>query len=195
METQDGRALTGLDYTEFYRLRDDEEAFPHRVELLRGVPTRRAVRTWATVARIHLFLSAARTWELAGGFTYTGPSIETVEMSAPVPDLVVLPDDPHMAYLGMAEATAKEAKLVVDVDLREHSDLRHHLYASAGIPEFWIVRDDLRAVEVLRSPEQGRYQERMLVPESDFLAPLFAPELPVGVSSLHQRSRTIADAG
>lgn len=76
--------------------------------------------------------------------------------SVPEPDLAVIrrPDDRHEDY------TVADTSLVIEVsDATRSIDLgpKAHLYAAAGIPEYWVIDLKKDQLVVHTAPKQGRY--------------------------------------
>ena len=69
------------------------------------------------------------------------------------------------------EAHPTTAELVIEVVRSSPALDRENasLYAEAGVKEYWIVLGRERQVEVYRLPENGRYQETLLVGGNDAL--------------------------
>lgn len=84
-------------------------------------------------------------------------TLELVELaSLPEPDISVV----EMGFDRSAHPTT--AILVVEVSvssLRIDRDVKAPLYASAGVPEYWIVDVEHRRLEVRREPVDGEYRQ------------------------------------
>lgn len=106
--------------------------------------------------------------------------------------------EPDAAVL-FEEATAalvhpKSALLVIEVgdsSLRKDRTIMAHLYALAGVQDYWIVNIDDRQLEVHRNPgpdptRRGRsaYADVTIVPEAGNMAPLAAPGSPIAAAGL-----------
>lgn len=75
-------------------------------------------------------------------------------VSEPEPDVAVVPRGDH------DRRHPSSAHLVIEVSaasLRKDREVKTRLYASAGIPEYWIVNLVDGVVEVHRTPLHGRY--------------------------------------
>jgi Uma2 family endonuclease len=156
-----------------------------RVELLEGVVVAmspRNARHDAAVTRAHAALRAALG---------PGPVIRvqcTVVLgphSAPEPDVAVVPGE--IAQYDHAHPTT--ALLIVEVadsSLPQDRITKAGTYASAGIPEYWIVnlRDD--RVEVLRAPgaAAAAYRERRVAHRGERLVPVAFPGVTLSVDDL-----------
>ena len=86
------------------------------------------------------------------------------------------------------------AALVVEVSsatLRKDRTIKVHLYAQAGLPDYWIINLIDRQLEVHRNPgpdpsRKGRfsYGEVTIAPESGTMSPLAAPQSQIAVADL-----------
>ena len=57
------------------------------------------------------------------------------------------------------------------------------MYARAGIPEFWILDVEARAIEVCRDPAGSDYRDRTFIRDG-LLAPLAFPDFEIDVGAL-----------
>ena len=73
---------------------------------------------------------------------------------------------------------------VSDMTLRRDRRVKHALYASAGIPEFWIVNLAAKQVEVCRSPTGEQYASVSHVGREAVLEPQLLPGATIPVSAL-----------
>ena len=108
----------------------------------------------------------------------------------PFPDLALVPGNPRAAPLSHPTTAA----LVVEVsdttlafDLTEKAEL----YATAGIPEYWVLDLNARQLHVFRDPAPlpanlgaVAYQMRTTLNPNDTVAPLAAPNSLITVSDL-----------
>ena len=79
------------------------------------------------------------------------------------------------------------ALLVIEVSntsLQKDRGLKTALYASAGVPEFWLVNLPERIVEVHRMPAAGRYGEVARLGSDGVLSLAFFPALQILVSNI-----------
>jgi Uma2 family endonuclease len=111
---------------------------------------------------------------------------------------LTLPDDsepePDLAVVRLEDARSREhhprtALLVVEVagdSLRLDRQTKAALYASAGIPEYWIVNLAETTVEVHREPdsETGAYRAKAVVSPEGTLAATSVPGLRINVADL-----------
>jgi Uma2 family endonuclease len=78
----------------------------------------------------------------------------------PIPDLAVL--RPRNDDYGESHPTPANVLLVIEVadsSVMFDRNVKRHLYAAAGIPEYWVVDLPRRCVAVCLSPEGGDYAE------------------------------------
>ncbi len=104
--------------------------------------------------------------------------------SEPEPDLAVVTEE----EANRTDRHPSDALLVVEVSLEsleKDRDVKGALYASAGIPEYWIVDLGDRSVEVRRDPdeENARYRSSTIITEGE-LAPTNLPGLVVDIGVL-----------
>lgn len=105
--------------------------------------------------------------------------------SVPEPDLAVV--SPPMS---LYQARHPETALIV-VEVAQHSlasdrIVKARLYASAAIPEYWIVRPAEDCVEVLRAPDVAAkcYRDHSVVRRGDRITLVAFPDASVAVSDL-----------
>lgn len=116
-----------------------------------------------------------------------------VDVSAdtlPFPDLAVVPfrDD----FYATAHPSGRLVSLIVEVaDTSLQNDLteKAELYATAGIPEYWVVDVLNRVVYVLRDPgtvvaNGTAYRSHQQLAPDGTITPLAAPDRPVKVADL-----------
>lgn len=80
------------------------------------------------------------------------------ELHEPEPDLAVIKGSPRQFLAN--HPRAGDIELIVEVadsSLKFDRSVKDRIYASAGIPQYWIVNLIDGCVEVLTHPEQGRY--------------------------------------
>lgn len=98
------------------------------------------------------------------------------------------PDGVVIRKTERAWCQASDALLVVEVAL---SSLRHDLtskadlYASAGVPDYWVLSPGTQTLHVFRQPREGRYPDGAIkLGVHDSVQPLFAPDVAVPVADL-----------
>ncbi len=174
---------------QFYRLSELGFFDDRHVELVEGVifeMTVYAPHATATLLALELFQSLFRPgWTVRHQLPF-----DTGRRSLPEPDLAVVPG----SVRDYAQRHPTEAALVVEVSestLRKDRTLKAHLYASAGLPEYWIVNLVDRQLEIHRNPgpdpdRKGRfrYAEVMIVPANGHASPLAKPDARIAVADL-----------
>ena len=135
-----------------------------RVELIEGEILDMAPTNFpheACVARLNRLLTLA-----VGDNGYVWPqnnSIRIPDLSRPQPDVTLLKwrDDEYGPK--SAPPTADDVLLVIEVSdssLKYDRTRKLALYASAGIPEYWIVNLNGNLVEIHSEPQGSTYQNR-----------------------------------
>jgi len=174
---------------QFYKL--DELGFfdDRRVELVRGVIFEMTARP-PHAAIVEVVGDALSPVFGAGWAIRREKPLDTGRRSLPEPDLAIV-EGTQRDYL-MRHPT--KAALVVEVSestLRKDRTLKAHLYASAGLPEYWIVNLVDRQLEIHRNPgpdpdRKGRfrYAEVTIVPADGHASPLAKPDARVAVADL-----------
>ena len=174
---------------QFYQL--DELGFfdDRRVELIRGVIYEMTIHTpHATASRLTTYVLRAIFG--VGWVVSDALPLDTGRRSLIEPDLTVAAG----SIRDFALVHPKTAALVVEISdatLRKDRTLKAHIYAQAGLPDYWIVNLVDRQLEVHRSPgpdpsRRGRfrYADVTIVPESGRMAPLAAEQSPIAVADL-----------
>lgn len=102
----------------------------------------------------------------------------------PEPDVYVLrrkfeelPGNPAFADLALVVEIA-------DSSLRLDLKVKAHLYARAGIDEYWVLDLNNRLLHVFRQPENGEYRERTELGETESIAPLAKRDASISVAQL-----------
>ena len=119
-----------------------------------------------------------------------GAPFDVGRRSLPEPDLAVVPGQGR----DYAEGHPKTALLVLEISdatLRKDRTLKAHLYASAGLADYWILNLRDRQLEIRRQPGRDpsrkgrfRYAEITIVPADGHASPLARPEARVAVADL-----------
>jgi Uma2 family endonuclease len=103
--------------------------------------------------------------------------------SEPEPDLAVVPPGDYR------RAHPTQALLVVEVSdttLEKDRGVKTALYATAGIPEFWLVNLPDRVIEIHRQPSAGRYGAIESADMDAVIAPAAFPSLRVSVRHIFE---------
>lgn len=99
--------------------------------------------------------------------------------SEPEPDITILPfRDDYYAETGV---TPDDVLLLIEVSdstLKQDRNVKLPLYATAGIPEVWIIDVSKRQLEVYRQPSEERYQSVATLTREDTVT---ATQLPLSV--------------
>ncbi|MDR7485366.1 MAG: Uma2 family endonuclease [Armatimonadota bacterium] len=103
--------------------------------------------------------------------------------SEPEPDLAVVAGPPR-SRAERHPATAVLVVEVADTTLEFDRTRKQAVYASARIPEDWVVNLVDRVLEVCREPEESTYRTTMRLAPGDSIAPLAAPTVRIAVSDL-----------
>jgi Uma2 family endonuclease len=105
--------------------------------------------------------------------------------SAPEPDVVILRF--REDFYASGKAKPEDVLLIIEVSdstVRFDRQTKMPLYARAGIEEAWLVNLPRKALEVYRSPVNGKYQIVQKLGKNESIAPLNFPELQVSVSNI-----------
>lgn len=87
-------------------------------------------------------------------------------------------------WANLRSDTALLAVEVSDTSLSYDLGRKQRLYARFGVREVWVINAVKRETHVFRHPAEGGYAERLLVPPSETLVPVFAPQLAVCLDTL-----------
>lgn len=104
-----------------------------------------------------------------------------IDESEPEPDVAVVPLGPY------AKAHPDRAHLLVEVaesSLDYDRETKGALYASSGVPEYWIVDVVARAVDVHTAPEGERYTSVVRFTEADAIRLSAFTDVEVSVARL-----------
>lgn len=105
------------------------------------------------------------------------------EESEPEPDVAVVQGH-WREYRTAHPSDALLVAEVMDKTLLHDRNRKGVLYATANIPDYWVLNWEDRCLEVLRDPRDGRYQSRITLVAGDRISPLVKPEVSISVSSL-----------
>jgi hypothetical protein len=191
--------------------------FPHeeRLELLAGELTRREAVSPRAAAAICLMYEAltkipppslrfpplregnraygvcpARSANKGGCDVRIQLPLALSEYDEPFPDLAVVSGSPR-DYLAQHPTSALLVVEVSEASLKTDREVKGSLYASAGIPEYWIVNLREPVLEVYREPAAdaravygAAYQWRRVCGVGEQVSPLAAPEAKLEVAAL-----------
>jgi Uma2 family endonuclease len=103
------------------------------------------------------------------------------DVSEPEPDVAVVPLGDYR------DAHPDRALLIIEVadsSVRKDRKIKAPLYASAGVPEYWVVDLPDKSLEVHRSPSGDTYQDVTAYRRGDVVFPVSFPELRLQVSEI-----------
>ncbi len=174
---------------QFYQL-DDLGFFEDRhVELIRGVIYEMTAKPIHTTS-CELSIEALRAVFGPGWYVRQAQGLDTGRHSLLEPDVAVVVGSIR-DYTDAHPTTAALVIEVGDTTLRKDRTIKAHLYARAGIADYWIINLVDRQLEVHRVPgpdpaRRGRfrYAEVTIVPEAGNMAPLAAPGSLIAVADL-----------
>ena len=151
------------------------------VELLRGLVITKMAKSplHEYVAQMLMKLLLAL---LPAGFEVRRESPLTIGGSEPEPDISVV----RGSAADWIQAHPITAALVIEVAVTsaDIDEGKASIYAEAGIPEYWIVRPDLRTVTVYRDPMADGYRARTVLSDHDTLRCVGLPGVEVTVASV-----------
>jgi Uma2 family endonuclease len=101
--------------------------------------------------------------------------------SEPEPDMAVVPAGDYDTVHPNRALLIIE---VADTSLQKDRGIKTALYATAGIPEFWLVNHAERIVEVHRRPSAGRYADIQRIAGEGQLEPVWFPGLKIPLSDV-----------
>lgn len=113
-------------------------------------------------------------------------SLAASETSEPEPDVSVT-IKPRREYLKTGIPPGSEFRLVVEVSdstLWRDKGQKARLYATAGVPEYWVVNLTGRTVIVHRRPVGEDYQSIVTYNENETISPEAAPEHTIVLSEI-----------
>jgi Uma2 family endonuclease len=151
--------VSPLSVEEYHQLGEFNE-HGKRTELIRGILIEKMSKSplHSTMVSLlyRLFLE-----RLPVGFTVRQEQPLTFLDSEPEPDISVT----RGGERDFLEAHPTTAELVIEVAVSSPTLDREiaSLYAEAGVKEYWIVLGRERKIEVYRRPENGSYQQTLLV--------------------------------
>lgn len=186
-----GRARWKWTWEQFRKL--DEQGFfaGRRVELIRGEIVEMSPINWP-----HQLAKTKLARELGAAFAATAWINEQGPLpaagSAPQPDVAVIAGNPE-DYTDHP----RTALLVVEVSsstLADDMTEKAELYATAGVPEYWVLDLNARVLHVYRDPQVSAalpddlrataYRAHLTLGETESVNPLAAPNAAVRVADL-----------
>ncbi|MBI2760700.1 MAG: Uma2 family endonuclease [Chloroflexi bacterium] len=107
------------------------------------------------------------------------------DYSEPEPDITLL--RPRSDFYWGQTPSAEDVLLLIEIadsSLSHDRNVKLPRYASAGVPEVWIVNLVDRCVEVYRGPTGDRYLETLTYVADDVLHPSAFPDVAIAVTEI-----------
>jgi Uma2 family endonuclease len=102
----------------------------------------------------------------------------------PGPDLAVVPGT-FRDYVSTTPRTAAIVVEIADSSLITDTRTKAELYATAGVPDYWVLDVDGRELHVFRDPQPGgTYASHRVLNEEEPMSPLAAPEATITAKDL-----------
>jgi Uma2 family endonuclease len=170
---------------EYHRMAETGILAPdERVELIRGVIRRMSPKNRAHVIAAALVHDVLRDALKGLASVYPEAPLEAEEIdSEPQPDLMVCSNPDTRAH---GTARTRPVLIVEIADCSVEYDLKEKatLYATARIPEYWVVNLVDRVLEVFREPAHGVYETHLRLRPAERVSPEAWPDKALDVSSL-----------
>ena len=170
-------------YQEFASLAEMDFFDGDRVELIDGEIFHMAPQSSRHATILSLVAEKLRTIYNAKYVVRTQMPLVLDELSAPDPDIAVVPG----TLLDYLNAHPRHALLVVEIadsSLRHDRERKRIRYATAQIPEYWIVNLPESCLEVYRKPVHGDYRLSIIFDRDELVDFVSHPELAIPVSEL-----------
>ncbi len=177
---------------EFEQLVDSGVFLPEeRLELIAGELVQREVPVKSTHATAVRLVENALRNIFQEGYDVRGQlSLRLSEYDEPLPDVAVVIGSPRN-YTHQHPTSALLVVEVSETTLKMDRETKGSLYASAGIPEYWLLNLPERVLEVYRNPVPmprrafgHGYQIVLKMGEHETLSPLSAPNATLRVADL-----------
>lgn len=161
-----------------------------RTMLLDGVLYVMALPSPAHNTAADLTAAFLRTAFPVGHHVRSGTAFDIGRRTDPGPDIAVVPG----SIRDYAARNPSSAVLIVEVSdssLFMDTTTKAEVYATAAVPEYWVIDLESRRLIVFRDPEPlpaglgaTAYRTRLTFTETDTVAPLAAPQHTIAVSDL-----------
>ncbi len=177
---------------EFERLLETEVFAPdERLELLAGTIVQREIPMRSPHATALRLVEIALQRAFGEGYDVRPQlPLTLTPYDEPFPDIAVVSGSPR----DYAERHPDTALLVVEVaeaSLKTDREIKGSLYASVGIPEYWILNLKERVLEVYREPAPNArapygaaYQTALRLEADQSIVPLTRPDVSIPVAEL-----------
>lgn len=175
MSLAEPRAMS-WDRETYYRLAEQGCFEGRRVQLIEGEIVEMSPQKHPHAAALELLKRALESTFVGSWWIRDQLPLKLPNNSDPEPDLAVVPGSPR-DYSDHPTA-AKLVVEVADTTLAFDKGRKLRLYASAGIPEYWILDLAKRRLLVYRlpRPEERDFTQTLICGERDSIAPLAAPQ-------------------
>lgn len=170
-------------YQEFESLAEMDFFDGDRVELIDGEIFHIAPQSSRHATILSLITERLRMVYQTGYVVRSQMPLVLDDLSAPDPDIAVVTG----ALLDYLNAHPTHALLIVEVadsSLCHDRERKRIRYATAQIPEYWIINLPENCLEVYRRPMQGDYRLSIRFDRSEFVDLLSHPDLLIPVSEL-----------
>lgn len=144
-----------------------EAGFLHEdVELLQGVIISKMPKSPLHEYVAHVLRDLILS-HIPPGFIVRHEAPLTIGNSEPEPDISVVKGKP----LDWIASHPRTAALVAEIAISSVSidEEKAHIYAEAGIPEYWLIRPEARELDLYREPTSVGYKSRTTLREGDLL--------------------------
>ncbi len=151
------------------------------VELLRGTIVEKMSKSPAHFTTVE-DLREILTGQIQPGYLLRTEGPLTFAESEPEPDLCIVKG----AKADFRKSHPATAELVIEVAVSslEIDRVKAHIYAEAGIPEYWIVRPDEKCIEVYRAPSPQGYAQPVVFKSPVVLKCSAVPSIQVDLAEL-----------
>lgn len=168
---------------EFASLAEMDFFVGDRVELIDGEIFHMAPQSSRHATILSLVADQLRTIYQNGYVVRIQMPLVLDDFSAPDPDIAIVTGK----LLDYLDAHPNYATLVVEVadsSLRHDRERKRVRYATAQIPEYWIINMPESCLEVYRRPVHGDYRVAMVFDRNEFVDLVSHPDLSIPVSDL-----------
>lgn len=151
------------------------------VELLRGIIVQQTPKSPLHDIVLRL-LARKLTRGVSEAYDVRVESPLTLHDSEPEPDISVVkwePETRRTSHPRTALLVAEVAITSIAVD-----EEKAHIYAEAGIPEYWLIRPEARELDLYREPTASGYTSRTTLRDGDSLRAVALPGIELVVSDV-----------
>ncbi|MCC7220465.1 MAG: Uma2 family endonuclease [Candidatus Contendobacter sp.] len=170
-------------YQEFESLAEMDFFDGDRVELIDGEIFHMAPQSSRHATILSLAAEKLRTIYQVGYVVRTQLPLVLDDFTAPDPDIAVVTGT-LLDYLNAHPVHAILVVEVADSSLRHDRERKRIRYASAQIPEYWVINLPENCLEVYRRPVHGDYRVSIVFDQTEAADLVTHPDLLVRVSEL-----------